>query len=96
MTLDIDRNIFSDGCISSVVYWFSSQYAIQRSLQGSIETLTIDDVPDEIQFRLEFFQKLNDYKLREQIDKDTRDIKTILYAKAFGEFDELTEEEILE
>jgi hypothetical protein len=34
--------------------------------------------------------------LREQIDKETKDIKTILYAKAFGEFDELTEEEILE
>ena len=96
MTLDIDRNIFSDSCISTVVYWFSNQYTIQRSLQESIETLTIDNVSDEKQFRLEFFQKLNDYKLREQIDKDTRDIKTILYAKAFGEFDELTEEEILE
>lgn len=96
MTLDIDRNIFSDSCISTVVYWFSSQYTIQRSLQGAIETLTIDDVADEILFRFEFFQKLNDYKLREQIDKETKDIKTILYAKAFGEFDELTEEEILE
>lgn len=96
MTLDIDRNIFSDSCISTVVYWFSNQYTIQRSLQESIETLTIDNVSDEKQFRLEFFQKLNDYKLREQIDKETKDIKTILYAKAFGEFDELTEEEILE
>lgn len=96
MTLDIDRNIFSDSCISTVVYWFSNQYTIQRSLQESIETLTIDNVSDEKQFRLEFFQKLNDYKLREQIDKEIKDIKTILYAKAFGEFDELTEEEILE
>lgn len=96
MTLDIDRNIFSDSCISTVVYWFSNQYTIQRSLQEAIETLTIDNVSDEKQFRLEFFQKLNDYKLREQIDKETKDIKTILYAKAFGEFDELTEEEILE
>lgn len=96
MTLDIDRNIFSDSCISTVVYWFSSQYTIQRSINGSTETLTIDEVLDEKQFRLEFFQKLNDYKLREQIDKETKDIKTILYAKAFGEFDELTEEEILE
>ena len=68
MTLDIDRNIFSDSCISTVVYWFSNQYTIQRSLQESIETLTIDHVLDEKQFRLEFFQKLNDYKLREQID----------------------------
>ncbi|MCI6211928.1 His-Xaa-Ser system protein HxsD [Bacteroides heparinolyticus] len=96
MTLDIDRNIFSDSCISTVVYWFSNQYTIQRSLQESIETLTIDNVSDEKQFRLEFFQKLNDYKLREQIDQETKDIKTILYAKAFSEFDELTEEEILE
>lgn len=96
MTLNIDRNIFSDSCISAVIYWFSNQYTIQRSLQESIETLTIDNVSDEKQFRLEFFQKLNDYKLREQIDRETKDIKTILYAKAFGEFDELTEEEILE
>lgn len=96
MTLDIDRNIFSDSCISTVVYWFSNQYTIQRSLQASIESLTIDNVSDEKQFRLEFFQKLNDYKLREQIDKEAKDIKTILYAKAFGEFDKLTEEEILE
>lgn len=96
MTLKIDRNIFSDSCISTVIYWFSNQYTIQRTLQESIETLTIDNVSDEKQFRLEFFQKLNDYKLREQIDKETKDIKTILYAKAFGEFDELTEEEILE
>ena len=96
MTLDIDRNIFSEGCISTVVYWFSNQYAIRRSLQGTIETLTIDDVSDEKMFRFEFFQKLNDYKLREQIDKETKDIRTILYAKAFGEFEELTEEDILE
>ena len=96
MTLNIDRNIFSDSCISTVIYWFSNQYTIQRTLQESIETLTIDNVSDEKQFRLEFFQKLNDYKLREQIDRETKDIKTILYAKAFGEFDELTEEEILE
>lgn len=96
MTLNIDRNIFSDSCISTVIYWFSNQYTIQRTLRESIETLTIDNVSDEKQFRLEFFQKLNDYKLREQIDKETKDIKTILYAKAFGEFDELTEEEILE
>lgn len=96
MTLNIDRNIFSDSCISTVTYWFSNQYTIQRTLQESIETLTIDNVSDEKQFRLEFFQKLNDYKLREQIDKETKDIKTILYVKAFGEFDELTEEEILE
>ena len=43
-----------------------------------------------------FFEKLNDYKLREVIDKETKDIRTILYAKAFGDFDDITEEEIKE
>lgn len=56
MILDIDRNIFSDSCLSTVVYWFSNQYTIQRSIKGSIETLTIDDVPDEKQFRLNSFR----------------------------------------
>ena len=96
MILTIDRNIYSDGCISSAVYWFSNQYTVQRSLQGSLETLNIDGIDDEVKFRHVFFQKLNDFKLRELIDAETKDIKTILYAKAFGEFDELTEEDILE
>ncbi len=39
---------------------------------------------------------LNDFKLREIISIETKNIRTILYAKAFGEFDELTEEDILE
>ena len=86
MILTIDRKI----------YWFSNQYTIQRSLQGLLETLNIDGVNDEVLFRHVFFQKLNDFKLRELIDAETKDIKTILYAKAFGEFDELTEEDILE
>lgn len=96
MTLSIDRNIYSDWCISTVVYWLSNQYTFQRSIQGASEMLNVDGVKDESQFRHEFFQKLNDFKLREQIGNETKDIKTILYAKAFGEFDDLTEEDILE
>jgi len=39
----------------------------------------------------DFWNKMNDFKLREIIITETRDIKTILYAKAFGEFDNLDE-----
>jgi len=96
MKINIDRNIYSDECISNVVYWLSEQYTIQRSLYGDEETLSIDGIENESSFRQLFFEMLNDFKLREIISIETKNIRTILYAKAFGEFDELTEEDILE
>lgn len=96
MTLQIDRKIYSDSCISKVVYWLSDQYTIERRIEGDMEVLKIGEVDDEQQFKELFFEKLNDFKLRETIESETKDIRTILYAKAFGEFDDLTEEEITE
>lgn len=96
MNICVDRKIYSDKCLSNVVYWFSGEYRINRSLNGTLETVSVEDVEDEEAFKSRFLQLLNDYKLREIIDSETKDIKTILYAKAFGEFDEITEEEINE
>ena len=86
MILRIDRRIYPDCCISKVVYWFSNQYDI----------VTIDGSNDEHSLKKEFLEKLNDYKLRGIIETETKDIRTILYAKAFGDFDDITEEEISE
>lgn len=94
MKLQIDRKIYSDSCISKVVYWLSDQYTIVRRLEGDNEVITIEDVGDEDSLRKVFFEKLNDYKLRGIIESETKDIRTILYAKAFGDFDDITEEEI--
>ena len=95
MTLQIDRKIYSDSCISKVVYWLAEQYNIVRNLEGEQEFLSIEGVSDEPSFKKSFFEKLNDYKLREIIEAETKDIRTILYAKAFGDFDDITEEEII-
>lgn len=94
MKVKIDRKIYSDSCISNVVYWLSDKFTIKRILEGDTETLSIDDVECESLFLQEFYKKMNDYKLREIIEKETKDIRTILYAKAFGEFENITEEEI--
>lgn len=94
MTLTIDRQIYSDACISKVVYWLSAQYAIERSLNGNTETLSIsrnDGQPfDGNELHAQCLQMLNDYKLRQTIDDETRDIRTILYAKAFADDENLT------
>lgn len=96
MILHIDRNIYPDSCISKVVYWLSDQYTIERRLDGDEELLSIDGEIDEDLLRKTIIEKLNDYKLRGIIDAETKDIRTILYAKAFGDFDDLTEEDLTE
>ena len=94
MTLRIDRKIYSDRCISKVVYWLSNKYAVERQLEGEEELISIEKVDDEQKLRQLILERLNDFKLREIIESETKDIRTILYAKAFGDFDDLTEEEI--
>ena len=96
MIIHIDRNIYNDSCISKVVYWLTGKYTIDRHLDGENEVITIDDVDNEERLKKMFFEQLNNYKLRGIIDAETKDIKTILYAKAFGDFDDITEEEITE
>ena len=94
MILTIDRQIYSDACISKVVYWLSDQYAIERGLNGNSEVLSItrnDGQPiEKNQLQAQILQMLNDYKLRQIIDDETRDIRTILYAKAFADDENLT------
>ena len=65
-------------------------------MEGFNEILQIEGVVDELSFKKLFFEKLNDFKLRGIIDEETKEIRTILYAKAFGDFDDITEDDIIE
>jgi len=90
MEIKVDRNIFPDECISKVVYWLSSEYTITRRLESdNIEVISFKAMAGQIDVgRLEaiFFQKLNDFKLRQIVEDETHDIRTILYAKAFEKY----------
>ena len=93
MTLTIDRKVYTDQCISSAIYWLSNKYVISRTINGDIETISTDTSQGD-KFRTELFKLLNDYKLRGIIEAETKDIRTILYAKAFGDFDGFTEDDL--
>lgn len=98
MTIKIDRRIYSDSVISKAIYWLSVNFIIVRSLlDDDIEQLSItanSDSIDEITIENKLMQALNDFKLRQIISDETRDIKTILYAKAFAEDEDLSEDDI--
>lgn len=95
LIVDIDSSIYSDSVISKVCYWLTGDYAICReNLAGSIHRLTIEpkiEVVDHFHFdglKRKVSQSLVDYKLREIILSETKDIRNILYIKAFANNDD--------
>ena len=90
MKIIIDRNIYSDECVSKAIYWLSDSYTITRSLNVDKETISFtphDNCDfDEKELCNRFFQLLNDFKLRQIVEKETHGIRTILYAKAFEKY----------
>ena len=100
MKLAIDRKIYDDVAISKTIYWMSSEFTFQRQLDGDNELITITAKlgvnKSEQDIEVTFLDKLNDYKLRGIIATETHDIRTILYAKAFAEDEDLSLEDLSE
>lgn len=98
MTIKIDRRIYNDSVISKAIYWLSGDYLIVRTLlDDNTETISIaskSELISEDELEIKLMQSLNDFKLRQIVADETRDIKTILYAKAFAEDEDLSEEDI--
>ena len=90
MEIKVDRRIYSDECISKTVYWFAEKYTISRSLIADnierIQFASIGSNNDDANLEQTFLAKLNDFKLRQIVEEETHDIRTILYAKAFEKY----------
>lgn len=97
MILRIDRRIYSDECISKAIYALAAKYSFKRSLVSEVEENLIV-VPKantkEDTIEKDVFDNLNDYKLRCIIEKETHDIRTILYAKAFSDCEDIDETDL--
>lgn len=88
MTITVDRQIYDDLCISKAIYSLSDIYTFSRTLDNNLEIIEVVSKTDQNIDESKFFDVLNDFKLRGIINKETKDIKTILFAKAFGDLDE--------
>ncbi len=88
MTITVDRQIYDDLCISKAIYSLSDIYTFSRTLDNNLEIIEVVSKTGQNIDESKFFDVLNDFKLRGIINKETKDIKTILFAKAFGDLDE--------
>lgn len=95
MILRIDRRVYSESCISKSIYALADRYTILRSIDGQGEILEVlpvgHEVGSEESVRKEIINTLNDFKLRCLIEEETKDIRTIIYAKAFADYTESSE-----
>ena len=95
MIVRVDRTVYSDSCISKSVYALADRYSILRSVEDGFEILDIQplysDSFDEDSVKATIVNMLNDFKLRCIIEEETKDIRTIIYAKAFADYTDITQ-----
>ena len=91
----IDSDIYSKEVVAKVVYWLSCDFTIIQGVEGKNWMLSLESQHvvswDEVKKRLS--QLLTDYQMREVITAETKDIKNILYIKAFANVEELLADE---
>lgn len=92
MLIRIDKRIYSDNCIAKAVYSLSDIYVAQRAFisdeEEIVDIVPKQSTPDET-IKADLLCRLNDYKLRSIIEKETHEIRTILYAKAFTDCNDI-------
>ncbi|MBO4599987.1 MAG: His-Xaa-Ser system protein HxsD [Bacteroidales bacterium] len=94
-TIKIDREVYNDSAVSKCIYSLSAQMDCSREIDGRFEIVHItsyangltDDEAEHL-----FWMRLSDYHLRDIIHRETAEIRTLLYAKAFAESDDYSME----
>ena len=98
-SIDIDRQIYDETVISKAIYWHTANFVITRTINENTETVVFQanksdfSETEKESILQKFNQDLNDYKLRQIIEQETNDIRTILYVKAFANNDNFEEYE---
>ena len=98
VVLNVDKSIYNESIIDKVRYWWAGDYIItRRNTPGTTVQTIILSASNPI--TQETFHKIRkklsadfvDYKNRAIIASETRDLRNILYAKAFANSDDFVE-----
>lgn len=90
----IDTEIYSNSIIAKVCYWLNRDFIVFSKKKDKIIEFIIEPVKEISSWtnvKQKISQLLSDYQLREIINTETKDIRTILYVKAFANLDEFEE-----
>ena len=87
----IDLGIYSKEVVTKVVYWLSRDFTIIQEREDKTMTLSLEsqNVVSWDEVKKHISQMLTDYKMREVITAETKDIRNILFIKAFANVEDL-------
>lgn len=98
----VDTRIYNDTVLTKTLYWYSNLFNISREIidqhkeritmtyKKSVEKkMPLDAVVDKLN------QDLADYKTRDIIHRETKDVRNILYIKAFANNDQFEDYNLL-
>lgn len=99
----VDLSIYDERIVDKVLYWWSGDYTITRTNRSGTTlqtiTLTASEPISPEKFK-SITRKLSadfiDYKNRTIIESETRNLRSVLYAKAFANSDDFVEFEFNE
>lgn len=83
----IDLSCYTKTVISKVVYWLSGTYIVSEYVDGDKYHVRIKPAESGTDWPLvesKISSMLIDYRMREQIEDQTKEIRTLLYLKAFA------------
>lgn len=99
----VDISIYNDTVISKVLYWLTDAFFIDRSRIGKDnQQITLEkkqgtiDEEEMLQLREKLNQIFIDFKLRDIINSETRNIRDILYIKAFANNDDFEDYNLIQ
>lgn len=94
----VDTSIYDNWVIDKVLYWLSADYLIFRKNDEETHTQTItlslkNDRPrkDFLSIKEKLSNDFIDYKNRQTINRETANIRDLLFAKAFANSDDFVE-----
>ncbi len=101
--LTIDITLFNDTVITKTLYWIQSDFFVfWNSLSNNIANIVLEKkaglISEEefLKLKNQINQNLIDFKTRDIVNQETKNIRDILYIKAFANGDEFEDYNLME
>lgn len=94
IVISIQDSLYSSAVIHKCFYWYSSKFDIDITKKENSFIVNVTNIPTEFDkqsFLSTIRKNLIDFNTREIINKETKDIRTLLVAKAFANEDDFEE-----
>jgi His-Xaa-Ser system protein HxsD len=101
--LTIDTMVFNETMVTKTLYWIQGNYFVfWNSLNGNIQNIILErkdgsiSEGESLKLKNQINQNLIDFKTRDIVNRETKNIRDILYIKAFANGEDFEDYNLME